>query len=194
MNQRAFFNGPNARKSHGFMSRQYAGCLSTSHSMIIISNSVGHMHPGHAFSELAQRAQDQQTAMLCEVLKYAANSPDVLLCDFHILVPSKKEHVLSSCVQVGVAQWIRQQPIELSVRWDTPTCASMELPSQCLRFFMTVAVRSPINIRKRVPAVFASYTLGIYIYVYTGYVNLCFVSKQQKIKIISTSTPTSYEK
>jgi len=49
------------------------------------------MHPGHPFSELAQRAQDQQTAMLWEVLKYAANSPEVPLCDFHIFGLSKKE-------------------------------------------------------------------------------------------------------
>lgn len=56
--------------------------------------------------------------------------------------------------------------------------------SKCLRFFMVVAVRSHINIRKRVPAVFASYTLGVHIYIYTRYVNLCFVCRQQKIKVI----------
>ena len=150
------------------MSRQYEGCLSTSHSMTISSNSVGHMQPGQAFNELAQRTQDQQTAKLWEVLKYAANNPDVPLCDFHILGLSKKKHVLSSRVQVGVAQWIIQQPIELLVRWDTPTCASRELLSQCLRFFYDCSSTFTHQHPQTGPScICLIYIRGIYIYIYT---------------------------
>jgi hypothetical protein len=130
--------------------------------------------------ELAQTDQDQQTAMLWEVLKYAANSPDVLLYDFHIFGLSKKKHALSRRMQVGVAQWIRQQPVEFLIRWDTPTCASMELLSKCLRVFND---RSITFIHQH-PQTGSSCICLIYIRgIYTGYVNLRCVCWQQKIKL-----------
>jgi hypothetical protein len=166
VHQTAFFNSPNAWKSRGNKSRQYAGFLGTSHSMAIGWNSVGHMYTGNVFSELAHRAHDQQIGMLSGVLKYAANSPDVPLCDFHILGLSNNKHVLSRHVHAGVAQWFRQQPKEFLVRhagqWN----------SKCLWFFLTVAIRSPINIRKWGLNCIASYTLGVCIYI--RYVNLGF--------------------